>query len=46
MMNNTKETLSSVKNVIPDIGGNFQLDCAVVESKPFHPNEINNEAKI
>lgn len=44
-MNNTKETLSSVKNVIPDIGGNFQLDPAVIESKALHPNEVNNEAK-
>lgn len=32
-MNNTKETLSSVRDVIPDIGGNFQLDPAVIESK-------------
>lgn len=39
-MNNTKETLSSVRNVIPDIGGNFQLDPTVIESRPHNPNEI------
>ncbi|KAH8768353.1 Fructosamine kinase-domain-containing protein [Diaporthe sp. PMI_573] len=33
-MNNTKETLSSVRDVIPDIGGNFQLDPAVIEKFP------------
>ncbi|KAG6357527.1 hypothetical protein INS49_013404 [Diaporthe citri] len=33
-MNNTKETLSSVRDVIPDIGGNFQLDPAVIEKLP------------
>ncbi|KAG8158449.1 hypothetical protein KVR01_011571 [Diaporthe batatas] len=32
-MNNTKNTLSSVRDVIPEIGGNFQLDPAVIESK-------------
>lgn len=36
-MNNTKETLSSVRDVIPDIGGNFQLDPAVIESKGVKP---------
>lgn len=38
-MNNTKETLSSVRNVIPDIGGNFQLDPAVIESMEYQPKE-------
>lgn len=47
-MNNTKETLSSVRDVIPDIGGNFQLDPAVIESKELHlkPHKATNEAKL
>lgn len=47
-MNNTKETLSSVRDVIPDIGGNFQLDPAVIESKELKlkPNKLTNEAKL
>jgi hypothetical protein len=31
--NMNKVTLSSVKDVIPDIGGNFQLDPNVIASK-------------
>lgn len=46
MMNNTKETLSSVRNVIPDIGGNFQLDPAVIESAKHRPNEPTDETKL
>lgn len=48
MMNNTKETLSSVRDVIPDIGGNFQLDPAVIESKELtlKPNDRTNEAEL
>lgn len=45
-MNNTKETLSSVKDVIPDIGGNFQLDPAVIESKGLRPNDAADEANL
>lgn len=48
VMNNTKETLSSVKDVIPDIGGNFQLDPAVIESKELKlkPNKPIDEAEL
>lgn len=45
MMNNTKETLSSVKNVIPDIGGDFQLDPAVIESKAPHQMRLITKLK-
>lgn len=45
-MNNTKETLSTVRDVTPDIGGNFQLDPAVIESKKRHSYKINNETKM
>lgn len=45
-MNNTKETLSSVRNVIPDIGGNFQLDPAVIHSTKRRPNEPPQETKL
>jgi hypothetical protein len=47
-MNNAKETLSSVRDVIPDIGGNFQLDPAVIESKKSSmedPSERRSEAE-
>lgn len=45
-MNNTKETLSSVKDVIPDIGGNFQLDPEVIESAKYQPNESMEETNV
>lgn len=46
-MNNNKETLSSVRDIIPDIGGNFQLDPAVIESKELKlkPNKPIDETK-
>lgn len=46
MMNNAKETLSSVKNVIPDFGGSFQLDPAVIESRKCHPYTPTSETKL
>jgi hypothetical protein len=30
------DTQTSVREVIPDIGGNFDLDQSVIDGKPFH----------
>lgn len=39
-MNNTKETLSSVKDVLPDIGSDFELNPAVIAGRWMVPFSV------